>query len=125
MTLKGSAKDQVIANYIDQHKALVDEDYDALSALLTDGFTRTQLNGRTQTKAQWLAALQTGEIRYHSFEEVSIRAQVEGSRAWLIGRTIGDVTFYGERKPLKMALRQWFLRTEGKWLASRSVAAPW
>ncbi len=120
-----SARDLVIANYIEQHRALIDEDWEALSALLTTGFTRTQLNGRTQTKDQWLAALQTGEIKYHSFEEVSIKAEVDGSSGKLLGRTIGDVTFYGERQRLSMALRQWFIKTGGQWLASRSVAAPW
>lgn len=119
------AKDLIIANYLEQHRALVEADIDALADLLTSGFTRTQLNGRTQTKEQWLASLRSGEIQYHSFEEVSIKVEVDGSHGRLNGRTIGEVTFYGERSTLKMALRQWFIKSGGKWLVSRSVAAPW
>lgn len=120
-----SAKDQVIANYTAQLKALVEGDYSALADLLSDGFTRTNFTGKTVTKEQWLRHLRGGELTYHSFEEVGVTAEVEGSHATIVGRTIADATLYGERQHWKLLLRQNFLRTNGRWLASRSVATLW
>lgn len=120
-----SVKDQVLANYLAQHDALVAGDYDALGELLSEGFTRTHINGRSQTKEQWLKHLRTGELKYHTFEEVEMNVKVDGSRATLSARTISDATLYGERKHWKLHLRQTFLKSNGRWLASHSVATPW
>ena len=120
-----SAQDQVIANYQAQHAALVAGDYDALAKLLSDGFTRTHFTGRTLTKAQWLKQLRSGELTYHSFEEVNITVNVEDSRASLVGRTICDATLYGERQHWRLQLRQTFLRDSGVWLVTHATATVW
>lgn len=120
-----SAQDLVIANYQAQHAALVAGDYDALGKLLSDGFTRTHFTGRNMTKAQWLKQLSSGDLTYHSFEEISVTVEVDGSRASLVSRTISDATLYGERKHWRIQLRQTFLRDAGVWHVTHSTATTW
>ncbi len=125
MTTPVSAEAQVIANFKAQLKALIDGEYEALGELMSEGYTRTHLDGKTITKRQWLDRLSSGEMAYHSFEEVETKAEVDGSRATLESRTICDATLYGERKKWRLHLRQHFLKSNGKWLVTRSVATLW
>ena len=125
MTTPVSAEAQVIANFKAQLKALIDGEYEALGELMSEGYTRTHLDGKTITKSQWLERLRGGENKYHSFEEVSIKADVDGSRATLDCRTISDATLYGERKKWRLHLRQHLIKSNGKWLVTRSVATLW
>lgn len=122
---KPSDEAQVIANFAAQRQALVEGDYDALADLLTDGFTRTHIDNRTLTKQQWLKHLRSGELTYHSFELVSVTAQVTDSSATMTARTISDATLYGERHQWKLEIRQTFIKTGGRWLASRSFVTQW
>lgn len=120
-----SDKARVLATYEAFHKALVASDYDALANLLTEGFTRTNFNGQTINKSQWLRLLRSGDLTYHKFEEVSVQVEGEAPVVSLVARTISDATLYGERHHWRLELRQTYLKTHGNWLLSRSVLSVW
>ena len=119
------AQAEVWNTYQSHLQSFVDQDYDALAELLSAGYTRTHINGRVQTRADWLAALRSGQVVYHSFDEISTKIEVDGSRATLTGRVIADATLFGERAAWQLQLRQTYLRSGGRWLASRTVATTW
>lgn len=120
-----SDKAQVRAVYDAFHTSLVKGDYDALADLLSEGFTRTNFNGQTISKAQWLRMLRSGELTYHSFDEVSVEIDVQKPVANLVARTISDATLYGERHTWRLELRQRYFKSEGRWLLGRSILALW
>lgn len=119
------AKAEILANFKDQHTALKTHDVEGMRELLSEGFTRTHINGKTITREQWLKQLVSREITYHDFEYDKITIDVDGSTATLIGRVTTDATLYGVRKKWRLQLRQSFMRTGGKWIATRSVGTTW
>ena len=50
-------REAIEENYRSQLHALVDKDFTTLDGLLTAGFTRTHINGHTQTKQEWINQL--------------------------------------------------------------------
>lgn len=125
MTEFTGAKGEIWANFQGQHAALMARDADALRELLSEGFTRTHTNGVTISREQWVKQMQNREITYHDFDYDTATIDIDGTTATLIARIFTDATMYGERKKWRLKLRQSFIRSNGKWQATRSVGTSW
>ena len=60
------------------HKAMVEKDTRRVASLLTDDFIRTPPTTPTTTKAQWIALLENGAIRYESIKMQDAKYRVFG-----------------------------------------------
>ncbi|WP_341728119.1 nuclear transport factor 2 family protein [Brooklawnia sp.] len=118
-------REAIEKNYRAQLEALVDKDFTTLSSLLTKGFTRTHINGNTQTQQEWIGQLKQGQMIYHSFDFLDTKITVDGTTATLVGRVNSDATLYSEHRIWPLQIRQTFLRSGGQWLASRSIITLW
>ena len=96
------------------------------SRLLTADFTLTHITGYVQPRSEWLTEMDAGQFRYHAVEQQGEPLiQVAGDSATLTHRIITDATVYGSRNRWRLAFVQTFVRGDGAWLASKSVATTW
>jgi hypothetical protein len=61
----------VRASYDAQREAMVAGDAHALGDRLAHGFTLTHMTGYVQSRREWLEQVDSGEMTYHSMEDVS------------------------------------------------------
>ncbi|SDK55145.1 protein of unknown function [Arthrobacter sp. ov407] len=106
-------------------EAMVGRDLAALGALLADGFTLTHMTGYVQPKAEWLDAIETGQMQYHRMETVEATLSTEGTAPALTARTLTDATIWGSRATWRLTLRSWFEPRGVDWVITRTVASTW
>jgi hypothetical protein len=125
MTRHAEIESAVRANFAAQEDAMVRGDGEALGALLTDGFTLTHMTGYRQAKAEWLDQVRTGEMAYHSMENVDVAVDISGEAPVLLARTRTEATIWGAHGTWRLRLRMRFAQIDGMWLAAESVASTW
>jgi hypothetical protein len=113
------------ANYEAQRDAMVAGDAEALGALLDDGFTLTHMTGYVQPKAEWLADVRSGEMRYHAVHDVDVRVDIDTDAPILIARSRTEATIWGSHGTWPLQLRIRYSAIGGSWLASETVASTW
>ncbi|KRE67285.1 hypothetical protein ASG92_14820 [Arthrobacter sp. Soil736] len=118
-------RSEILDNYRAQLRAMVDGDTDVLGGLLTGDFTLTHMTGYLQAKQEWLAQMRAGQFVYHDAQEKDVTLDVDGDTARLVGRIVTDAAVYGSRAKWPLQLTMDFIRTDGRWLASRSEATTW
>lgn len=65
--------------------ALEHSDFDTLDKLLADDLTYVHASGKVDTKASYLGALHTGDLRYLSWEPKDLQVRVLGDSAIVTG----------------------------------------
>ena len=101
-------------------QAVVKQDRAALERLLADDLTYTHANGRTQSKAEYIAAITTGPARYESFSESDTKIRVYGKTAALTGFV--DVKLAGTDS-YRVRTLELYVENDGRWqLAAKQSA---
>jgi hypothetical protein len=106
-------------------EAMVAGDLAELGVILADDFTLTHMTGSVQAKAEWLDAIETGQMQYHRMETVEATLSTEGSVPVLTARTLTDATIWGSRATWRLTLRSWFEQRGDGWVITRTVASTW
>lgn len=101
--------------------AMVSADTDTLSDVLAESFTLTHMTGFVQSRADWLAAIQTADMQYHHIVNVDVVASPDGDA--LTVRTRTDATIWGGRGQWPLQLRIDLHRR--RHVATRMVATTW
>jgi ketosteroid isomerase-like protein len=115
-------KAQISQAYRDMYRAMLERRTDELAPLLSDQYSLTHITGLRQPKREWLSAIDSGQMRYHSAKEKSVTVEVTGDTAVLVGRSVVDATIYGSRGAWNLQLTTNYARKDGKWIAMSTVA---
>lgn len=83
--------------------AVVRGDIAALDDILSDDLTYTHTTGVYETKAEFLAKLKSGQLKYEAFTPEDIQVRVYGATGVITGVTRVNVQVKGE--PLRFRLR--------------------
>lgn len=98
--------------------ALEHSDFDALDKLLADDLTYVHASGKVDTKASYLGALRTGDLRYLSWEPKDLQVRVLGDSAVLTGgyhvRAV-DQRVQGEPLDVHVIVLSVYARRAGHW----------
>ena len=113
----------VIELYREMNRAMVAADIDALDKMLAPGYTLTHITGYKQTRAEWLAQVQSGQMRYFRIEEASVDAHVQGERATLTGRARTHARIWGAQGQWPLQLQIELRKSGGQWLMEKAVAS--
>lgn len=107
--------------------AMIEADTRALDDLLDEDFTLTHMKGYVQTRPEWLTAVDSGEMRYHSIDDVDVRIKpdVHSGRPTLTARTRTLATIWGSRSTWNLRLDIRYARRDGRWIARQIVASLW
>jgi hypothetical protein len=118
----------VRSNYNDQRDAMVAADADALGDLLSGNFVLTHMTGYRQPRAEWLADVRSGEMTYHSIQDIAITVDVHdgaAGKAVLVARTRTNATIWGSHGTWPLQLEIHFNCDGGQWLAAYTIASTW
>ncbi|QCB97886.1 nuclear transport factor 2 family protein [Arthrobacter sp. PAMC25564] len=106
-------------------EAMVAGDVAGLDSILADEFTLTHMTGYVQSKAEWLDAIETGQMQYHRMETVEATLGTDVTVPEMTARTFTDATIWGSRATWRLTLRSWFERRGDEWVVARTVASTW
>ena len=112
----------VIELYREMNRAMVAADIDALDKMLAPGYTLTHITGYKQTRAEWLAQVKSGEMRYFGTEETSVDARIHGDTATLAGRARTTANIWGAQGTWPLQLEIDLRKLDGRWLMEKAVA---
>lgn len=113
---------QVLRVYREMYQAMLDRRIDRLDPLLDDKYSLRHITGYEQPKKEWLAAIESGQMQYHSAKEKSVKVDITGDTAVLVGRNVVTATIHGARGTWNLLLTTNYTRKKGKWIATRTVA---
>ena len=103
--------------------ANVKGDAAALESIYADSFISTNTDGKVRTKAETLARMKSGEVKYTSAKIQEMKVNVFGDAAVVLGLWKGKFTEKG--KPVESTERftDTFIRQNGQWrcVASQST----
>ncbi len=97
-----------------QHVTLmVAGDTAALGKLLVPDFYLIHMTGMRQSKAEWLAAIDNGDMHYHQAQEHHVKQLNEHE---VLGQDQVDATIWGSRGTWRLQLHAYFVETKQGWL---------
>jgi len=97
-------------------QAMVHVDIAALDRILADDLSYTHSGGKVDTKATFLAALRSGELKYESIRTEDIKARVYGNSAVVTGR--GEIKVKSGNQELSFPIRftDVYVKRAGRWV---------
>ena len=114
----------VHATYQSMYRFMVERDVERLGALLDESFVLVHMTGRRQPKVEFLNSVATGELRYYSQIEESCPVHVTGDTATCRGRSLVEASPFGAgRSTWRLQQDLDFVKRDGRWLITRSVAS--
>jgi hypothetical protein len=115
----------VRGSYVAMRQAMVARDVDALDACLADTYLFTHMTGYVQPRNEWLDAVRSGEMAYHSVEDAAVSVELDHGAPTLTARTLTDATIWGIRGTWRLQLRTTYVRKDGQWKAAATRASTW
>lgn len=110
--------------YIDLCDASIKKDEKNLNSILSDDYILVHMTGMNQTKKDYINSVMEGELKYYESVHESIEVRIQGSRAYVIGKTKTLASPFG------MAKSWWRLKQDlivenrdGKWIITHSIAS--
>jgi hypothetical protein len=122
VTNSDEEKARILAAHRAMYRAMLGGRTAELGALLDDGYSLTHITGYRQPKREWLGAIDSGEMRYHSEQENSVTIEVSDATALLVARSVVTATIFGARGTWNLQLTTTYARKADKWMAMRTVA---
>jgi ketosteroid isomerase-like protein len=113
----------IAALYSQMHLAMVAADITALAALLTADFHLVHMTGYDQPRAEWLAHIASGRMRYFSSTQERVVVRVDGDNAQLRGRNRVKADIWGTRGTWPLQLDIGLVRRDGRWWMSTARAS--
>ena len=109
-----AADDKAVREVEDRRiKALVDDDFATLEAILADDLTYTHSSALVDTKASYLEALKTGKTKYVSVDRGTPAVRVYGPTAVLTGTA--DMVLRGQPDTIRLRYTLVYAKRDGRW----------
>ena len=110
--------------YREYWRCMIGKDIDELKRLMAEEYTLTHMTGVRQTRDVFLRGLADGTFNYYSAEHDLVRAEVQGDRAVLTGKSRVTAAVYGGGKTAWRLRGDFTLKKgNGVWLFTGSVAS--
>jgi ketosteroid isomerase-like protein len=95
--------------------ALTRGDVQTLDRLLSKDLVYTHATGWRQTKAEFLASIRSGELRYHVFTMHTVSSHVYGDTVIVTGSASGKVRNKGQELGVSLLFLEAYAKQEGRW----------
>jgi hypothetical protein len=116
-------KHEVIALTRRLTQFMIDKDTAGLNNILDTHFTLTHITGYVQSKAEWLAEIESERMKYYAYKEVKTAIEVNGDNATFTGQNILEARIWGSRDKWRLQQSIHLKKRNGKWIIMSSVAA--
>ena len=97
-------------------------DAKALEEIFADGFISTSTEGTVRSKAEVLARVKSGEVKYESANADDLRISIYGDAAVVNGRWKGKFVEKGKTVVTNERFTDVFIRQKGQWRCVASQA---
>jgi hypothetical protein len=94
-------------------KAMIDDDFATLEAILADDLTYGHSSGVADTKAAYLEALRSGKTKYLTFDRAPSVVRVYGNTAIITGTA--TLSLRGQAAPFSLRYTLAYVMREGQW----------
>ena len=94
-------------------KAMIDDDFAALDAILADDLTYAHSSGALDTKASYLEALKSGKTKYLTFDRTPSVVRLYGDTAVVTGAA--TLSLRGQAAPFSLRYTLVYVRRDGQW----------
>lgn len=105
----------IIALYDQMKQAMINVDMEKLDAILPDDFVAVHLSGRRQTKEEWLADIDRGQMVYHDFYTSRYHLREKGGTIILNIEQNIHATIYGVEGTWSVPGERLFQKKDGQW----------
>jgi ketosteroid isomerase-like protein len=99
-------------------------DVATLGSLLAETFISISADGHMQTKAEMLAALKSGEVKFEKSDVDELKVQLYGNAAVMTGRWTGKVVEKGTPSESTERFTDTFIKQNGQWKCVASHSSP-
>jgi ketosteroid isomerase-like protein len=122
---KSAAGDEAAIRAIEEKwdAASLKGDTTTLSAIFADGFMITSPEGQVRNKAQTLARVKSGEVKYQSAKADDLKIVFHGDTAVVNGRWQGKFVEKGKANDVTERFTDVFVRQNGQWRCVASHAS--
>ena len=97
-----------------RYEAQIDDDFEALDALLAKDLVYVHSSTVQDTKASFIESLRSGKVSYHSMERSNTKVRIFGNVAIITGNAVFEVTARGRDKTLNLLFHSvWVNRDSG------------
>jgi ketosteroid isomerase-like protein len=110
-------KDDVLRVDEELRQAFLHHDEDALNRLLADDWKVIHVNGREQTKAQFIDAIQSGRAKFLSIELDQREVRLYGETAIVTARWTNTIEFKGQQTHGQDRVTRVWVKQAGGWRA--------
>jgi len=87
----------------------------ALDGLFADSFITTDAEGKVRTKAEVVAALKSGDVKYQAAKSDEIKIYLTGDTAIVSGRWRGKFTEKGKPMDISERFTDTWVKRNGQW----------
>ena len=94
-------------------KAMIDDDFAALDAVLADDLTYAHSSGALDTKASYLESLKSGKTKYLTFDRTPSVVRLYGDTAVITGAA--TLSLRGQAAPFSLRYTVVYVRRDGQW----------
>lgn len=94
-------------------KAMIDDDFATLDAVLADDLTYTHSNGVVDTKASYVETLRSGKTKYQTIERLPSVVRLYGNTAIITGTA--TVGLRGQAAPFTLRYTLAYVMRDGQW----------
>ncbi len=109
-----AADDKAVRQVEDRRiKALIDDDYAALEAVLADDLTYTHSNALVDTKASYIESLKSGKTKYVAIEREPAKVRIYGDTAVFTGGA--EMTLRGQPATIRLRYTLVYVQRDGRW----------
>jgi hypothetical protein len=108
------ATEQAVRQVEDRRiKAMIDDDFATLEAVLADDLTYVHSNGVVDTKASYMETLRSGKTKYQTVERLPSVVRIYGDTAIVTGTA--TVGLRGQAAPFTLRYTLAYVMREGQW----------
>lgn len=118
-------KEQLKNIYRQVNQAMVNQDIEELKKLLTATSTLRHMTGYIQPCSEWLAQIESGQMRYDDWQEERIKEVIiDQNQATLIGQSLVTAKIWGAGPSVwPLQIKMYFVKINGKWLITKQEAS--
>ena len=111
-----SEEQEILNRYKEMQQAMVDKDIKKLREIVKDDTTFTHMSGRTQTREEYFADIESKALDYQSYTIENPVVTIDGNKATLKARVTLTANAYGAQGSYPFNVNAHFERIDNKWL---------
>lgn len=112
-----SNEEEIVLNrYKEMQQAMIDKDIDKLNNIVKDGTTFTHMSGKTQSKEEYFADIESKALDYQSYTIENPKVEIDGNKAILTARVTLTANAYGAQGSWPFNVTAYFEKVNNEWL---------